>query len=131
VCLGLPVLPSVPKVSAPTKATSWAPAGTLKVPSTKPSLACTLLTVLLPPFVTQMLAPSKATKEGRLKPLGPKVVVRFAGYQRRMATALKFTGPLLETSAFEASGPALGNSGCSAMDPCSMSGTGGCELRCV
>ena len=49
---------------APSKATPRGSVPTAKVPSTAPSLARSLVTVLLLSFVTQMLAPSKATPSG-------------------------------------------------------------------
>src|SRR3989442_14935147 len=51
---------------APSKATPRGPRPTLKVPSTAPSVARSLVTLLLPLFTTQMLAPSKANSKGPL-----------------------------------------------------------------
>src|SRR5260370_663662 len=49
-----------------------------------PSLARSLVTLLLPAFATQMWAPSKAKNKGSVPT--PKVAVKSALYQCRMAT---------------------------------------------
>ncbi len=49
---------------APSKATPIGPVPTAKVPSVVPSLARSLVTLLLLKFATQMLVPSKATPIG-------------------------------------------------------------------
>src|SRR5580704_5647321 len=49
---------------APSKATPVGLVPTVKVPTSEPSLACSLVTLLLAIFATQMLAPSKATPRG-------------------------------------------------------------------
>src|SRR5260370_482406 len=71
---------------APSKAMSVGHAPTLKVPSVVPSLARSLLTLLLYQVVTHILAPSKATL---LLPPGSTVNCTpnwFTGYQRKRAT---------------------------------------------
>src|SRR6266852_917062 len=67
--------------SAKAKKRGSVPTG--NVPSTAPSLARSLVTLLLLKFATQMLSPSKAKNTGALPT--PKVVVRLALYQCRMA----------------------------------------------
>jgi hypothetical protein len=48
----------------PSNATPFGPEPTANVPRTVPSLARSLVTLLLPAFVTQMLLPSNATPYG-------------------------------------------------------------------
>src|SRR2546430_1382210 len=62
---------------APSKATPLGALPTAKVPSVDPSLAFSLVTLLLPKFATQMLAPSKATKTGPVPTAKVPSVVRL------------------------------------------------------
>src|SRR5271169_251352 len=75
---------------APSKAKLAGSVPTLKLPKTMPSLARSLVTVLLPKFATQMLAPSKHTPRGSL-PTAKEVVV-LTLYHLSSATLSGFEG---------------------------------------
>src|SRR5258708_22032532 len=71
---------------APSTASSAVLAPTLKVPSIAPSLARSLLTLLVYQVVTQMFAPSKATLLLQPGSTVNCIPVWFVGYQRKRAT---------------------------------------------
>src|SRR5437667_34277 len=77
----------------PSNATPWGCDPTGKLPRLAPSLACSLVTVLLPLFVTQMLAPSNATPTGSANPvtaIPPRALYHFS---RAIACVLGPSGP--------------------------------------